>query len=196
LSQFYRLLQRGLQQTASRWPPIRRASAWVYRAAHLRNNAVAQIPADYQALLREIAAGDEAPSWLVQAVTQVDQVTTSSWPGLFHTYTVPDLPRTNNALEQTFGAARQQERRVTGRKGASPALVVRGSVRVLASVVTRQRPFTAQQLRPVQLDHWRALRQALNYRHEARRCQLRFRRDPDKYLAALEQRLFQSTLPP
>ena len=37
-----------------------------------------------------------------------------------------------------------------------------------------------------------ALRQSLDYRHECRRVQLRFRRDPQAYLAALKQRL----LPP
>ena len=42
---------------------------------------------------------------------------------------------------------------------------------------------------------WQALRQTLNYRHEGRRRQLRFRRDPQAYLASLEQRLFRSSLP-
>lgn len=42
---------------------------------------------------------------------------------------------------------------------------------------------------------WQALRQTLNYRHEGRRRQLRFRRDPQAYLASLEQSLFRSGLP-
>jgi len=41
-----------------------------------------------------------------------------------------------------LGAARHLERRATGRKGASPALVVRGSVRVMAAVASRLQPFT------------------------------------------------------
>jgi len=40
------------------------------------------------------------------------------------------------------------------------------------------------------------LRQSLDYRHEGRRCLLRFRRDPLAYLSALEQSLLTPCLPP
>lgn len=33
----------------------------------------------------------------------------SYWPGIFHCYTVPDLPRTYNELEHFFGAARYHD---------------------------------------------------------------------------------------
>ncbi len=45
----------------------------------------------------------------------------------------PDLPRTNNGLEQSFGSVRRSERRATGRRGAVPGLVVNGAVRVQAA---------------------------------------------------------------
>lgn len=106
-----------------------------------------------------------------------------------------DLPRTNNALEQYFGTARHVERRATGRKRASPALVVRGSVRVVAAGASRLLPITAAQLRVTDHQAWRKLRQQLEYRHEARRQQLRFRRDPDTYLSLLEKRLLLPSLP-
>ena len=41
-----------------------------------------------------------------------------------------------------------------------------------------------------------ALRQSLDYRHEGRRCLLRFRRDPLAYLSSLEQSLLTPCLPP
>ena len=106
-----------------------------------------------------------------------------------------DLPRTNNSLEQFFGTARHIERRVTGRKCASPALVVRGSVRVVAAGASRILAVSASELRLTNVKAWLSLRQQLEYRHEARRMQLRFRRDPQAYLAALEQRLLTSSLP-
>ena len=106
-----------------------------------------------------------------------------------------DLPRTNNDLEQLFGATRYHERRTTGRKGASPALVVRGSVRVLAAVATRRQPFSASDLAPLDLARWQEVRAGLEYRHEARRAQRRFRRDPAAYLAALEEQLAKPGLP-
>ena len=41
-----------------------------------------------------------------------------------------------------------------------------------------------------------AVRQSLEYRHETRRAQLRFRRDPAAYLTQLEDLLLQLSLPP
>ncbi len=132
---------------------------------------------------------------LASAMDHFRKVTASYWPGLFACYQVKDLPRTNNALEQYFGTARHVERRATGHKRASPALVVRGSVRVVAAGASRLLAVSATQLRITDEQAWRALRQRLDYRHEARRQQLRFRRDPDAYLAGLEQRLLPPSLP-
>lgn len=132
---------------------------------------------------------------LTPAVAHFQKVTTSYWEGLFACYQVDELPRTNNGLEQFFGTARHVERRVTGRKRASPTLVVRGSVRVVAAGASRIIAVSAAELRPSDVTAWRALRQTLDYRHEGRRKQLRFRRDPQAYLASLEQRLCRSGLP-
>jgi hypothetical protein len=133
---------------------------------------------------------------LSAALAHFLKVTASYWPGLFHCYAVPDLPATNNDLEHYFGAARYHERRASGRRGASPTLVVRGSVRLVAAVTTRQRLFTARDLGPRDLLAWRDLRQRLAHRHDARRQQWRFRRDPAAYLARLEEALRTMVLPP
>jgi len=119
----------------------------------------------------------------------------ADFEGLFHCYQVKGLPRTNNGLERFFGTARHIERRATGRKRASPALVVRGAVRVVAAGASQLQPVSAADLRLGDVTAWRALRQQLAYRHEGRRAQVRFRKDPQAYLAALEQRLFTSGLP-
>ena len=132
---------------------------------------------------------------LAPAVDQFRKVTTSYWSGLFHCYDVPDLPCTNNELEQYFGSARYHERRATGRKGASPGLVVRGAVRVVAAVASRGQPFADTDLRPTDLTRWRVLRRQLETRQAARCAQRRFRRDPDGYLAALEEALSKLSLP-
>ncbi len=95
------------------------------------------------------------------------KVTASYWSGLFYCYDIADLPRTNNELEQYFGSACSHERRTTGRKGASPGLVVRGAVRVVASVASRLHPLSGAELCPIDLTRWRALRSELNHRHEA-----------------------------
>ena len=46
------------------------------------------------------------------------------------------------------------------------------------------------------LEAWYAMREQLTFRREARRQQLRFRKDPAAYLAALEEVLLKTSLPP
>jgi hypothetical protein len=72
---------------------------------------------------------------------------------------------------------------------------VRGSVRVVAAVATPPEGFVADDIRPADLRRWRILRASLEKRRESRRAQLRFRRDPDTYLAKLEEQLLKQALP-
>lgn len=175
------------------------AYGWVHQAAHLLANAdqrsAEEVRAAHAAVLAHMRAHRAEAGRLAPAVGHFLKVSASYAPGLFHCYTVAGLPPTNNDLEQFFGAARHHERRVTGRKKASPTLVVRGPVRLVAHLATRLGPVTPALLRPRDLGQWTTLRQTLAYRHEARRTQLRFRRDSAAYLAALEERLLKPTLP-
>src|SRR6478735_6932794 len=84
---------------------------------------------DYRRLLAEMRREQASLGALAPAIGVFRKVTRSYWPGLFRCYTTPGLPRTNNDLEHCFGAVRYHERRATGRRGASPTLVVRGQVR-------------------------------------------------------------------
>jgi len=142
-----------------------------------------------------MCAQQAAVGALGSAVAHFQKVTASYADGLFHCYDVPDLPRTNNALAQCFGAVRYHERRATGRKGAVPGVVVRGAGRVVAALATRERRFAAAELPLADLTAWHELRDQLAYLQDARRAQLRFRKDPDAYLHALEDRLSQLGLP-
>lgn len=130
------------------------------------------------------------------AVDHLVKVSRSYWPGLFHCYDVADLPRTNNALEQLFGSYRYHERRITGRKTASPALVSRGSVRLPAALATRSREYTARDLAASNNNTWQTLRRELDQRRETQRQRYRFRRNTQAYLQQLEAQLNQRTLPP
>lgn len=194
-----RLLDRGLAATAADWPAIRTAYGWVHQAARILANAEDQdgatVQADYATLLLTMTAQRATLGGLTEAVAHFQKVTASYEVGLFHCYDVPDLPRTNNALEQCFGSVRYHERRTTGRKGAVPGLVVRGAVRVVAAVATRARPFAAEELQLTDLATWRDLRAQLRTRQDARCAQFRFRKDPVAYLQALEDRLSQPRLP-
>ena len=133
---------------------------------------------------------------LAKAIGHFVKVTQSYWPGLFHCYDVPELPRTNNDLEQLFGSTRHHERRCTGRKVASPSLVLRGSVRIVAGLGTRQRAYEAEELSPSNLQSWREMRASLERRRQSRVFRHRFRRHPAAYLNQLENILLKPTLPP
>ena len=192
-------LTKGLAETAALWSDVRKGYEWVYRAAHILTNDTQQNAADvrqaYETLLAEMEQAPSSSDVLTTMITTFRKVTTSYWPGLFHCYDVADLPRTNNDLEQYFGSARYHERRTTGRKSVSPGYVVRGAVRVVASVGSRLYHFCGAELRPVEITRWRTLRKELDDRHEARRKQYRFRKSPECYLLALEEQLLKQNLP-
>jgi hypothetical protein len=193
------LIDRGLTATADLWPPIRTAFGWVHRAAHILGTAgigAATARRQLGGLLGAMAAHRDAAGELAPAVDHFVKVTRSYWPGLFHCYAVAGLPRTNNALEQLFGSYRHHERRVSGRKVASPALVLRGAARIVAAVATRQRPERLRDLTGADRTAWQELRAALAERRQRRSERRRFRRDPATYLRNLEEQLNQSTLPP
>ena len=124
------------------------------------------------------------------------KVTRSYWPGLFHCYQVLGLPATNNELEHIFASNRYHERRATGRKTASPALVLRGSVRLVASTATRVHLFSAREIAPADIKSWKRLRAELDGRRRTRIRRRSFRRDPNAYLEKLENDLLKLTLPP
>jgi len=157
---------------------------------------VAQVSHIYERLLTEMEQAPTSSETLTTMLSTFRKVTTTYWPGLFHCYDVADLPRTNNDLEQYFGSARYHERRATGRKAASPGVVVRGAVRVAASVATRLYQFCAADLQPADVVRWYTLRDELDVRQQSRRAQFRFRRDPSTYLAHLENKLLLLRLPP
>jgi hypothetical protein len=192
-------LTKGLTETASLWSDVQQGYAWVRRAAHILTNDekqnAGQVRQTYERLLAEIEQAPSSSEALTMMLSMFRKVTASYWPGLFHCYDHADLPRTNNELEQYFGSAHYHERRTTGRKQASPGLVVRGAVRVVASVASRLHPFSGPELCPTDLTQWRTLRSELNHRHEARRVQYRFRKSPERYLAALESKLIKERLP-
>jgi hypothetical protein len=201
LKRLRQLLRRGLEETAALWPAVREAYEWVHRAARILKNedqlpgkAVRRRLVQLLVRMRRAAATTEEPS-VRAGLKQFLKVTKSYWPGLFPCYESADLPRTNNDLEHAFGSHRYHERRASGRRQASPGLVVMGSARVISGLATRLRPDEGLELRPGYVEDWRALRAELERRRESRRRQRRFRHDPAGYLAELEQRSLQLSLP-
>jgi hypothetical protein len=195
------LLSGGLTATAALWEPVEAAYDWVFRAAALLANVAGRsgsaVKASYRGLLGAMTRHAEKAGNLSGALGRFRKVTRSYWLGLFPCYDVADLPRTNNDLEQLFGAHRYHERRCSGRKVASPGLVVRGSVRLPAALATRLLgEVRGADLIPSDPEAWRKLRAGLERRQAVRVQGRRFRQDPVAYLQQLENVLIKKTLPP
>jgi hypothetical protein len=192
-------LQRGLSETAGLWPDVAKGFAHVHRAARiLRNPGEAEGPTvrrRYRKLIQAIEQDLPRAGELRPSLDHFLKVTRSYQPGLFYCYEVADLPRTNNALEQLFGSTRHHERRCTGRKVASPSLVLRGSVRVVAGMGTRLRTYSGEELAPADLAAWRNTHRELRRRRQARVLRYRFRRHPAAFLRQLEEILLKPPLP-
>jgi hypothetical protein len=110
LARLLQLLRHGLETTAPLWPAIQTGYALVHHAAHLLANHDeldgATLRQAYQDQVLSPWRAHAAPNDpLATAAATFAKVSESYWPNLFHCYDVPALPRTNNDLEQYFGAA-------------------------------------------------------------------------------------------
>ena len=66
---------------------------------------------------------------------------------------------------------------------------------MVAGLATRHQEVTAADLAGADRSAWKQLRSELEERRQRRVERRQFRRDPDKYLKALENKLIQSRLP-
>lgn len=192
------MIERGLTATQTQWPVIRRAFGWVHRVAHVLGQVdfvPRTVRQQLSGLLGAMHRHRQSVGVLGSAVDHFVKVSRSYWPGLFACYGLAELPRTNNDLEQAFGSHRYHERRASGRKVASPALVLRGSVRLVAALTTRRRDVLVAELSSADRNAWVRLRTELEQRRQRRVERRRFRRDPHAYLRMLEHKLHQSRLP-
>lgn len=193
------LVQGGLKRTKHHWPALRQAYAQVHRAASILKNQAkepaARVRRRLAGLLGAITRHRPRSGKLKEAMQHFVKVTHSYWPGLFHCYRIEGLERTNNGLEHLFGSHRHHERRATGRRHGSPAMVLRGPVRLVAATSSRLQSFRGADLALARLQDWQAMRAELEQRRQARVLRCRFRKNPIAYLAQLEERLLKPTLP-
>ena len=114
------------------------------------------------------------------------QIVDAFGPRLFTCYDHPLIPRTNNDMEQAFRALSRHERRVTGRKHVGPRLVrIQGLVGAGARLLQEATPVDRIAALPKpQRTGFQPRRQRLA---KPRGQGLAFRRDPEQFLAQLEQ---------
>jgi hypothetical protein len=191
-------LRDALAVAGEAFAPLYLAFGWVHRAAHILGQdglSGTVVRSQLGGLLGAMRRHRASVDGLGPAVDHFLKVSRSYWAGLFACYDASDLPRTNNDLERAFGSHRYHERRASGRKGASPSLVLRGAAKLVAGLATRQREVTAADLAGADRAEWERVRAELEVRRERRVERRRFRQNPDAYLHDLENKLIQSRLP-
>ena len=81
----------------------------MHRAAHILGNEAGEdatkVQRRFDGLVAAITRHRAKAGSLAGAIEHFGKVTRSYRPGLFHCYAVPDLPRTDNGLEQTLWLA-------------------------------------------------------------------------------------------
>ena len=124
-------LQKALASTQPAYLELCQAASWLADLANVLNpdgkpaRTGAQVQAEWLACLTRIETQEHRSSRLQDFSTKIAKVSRSYAPGLFHTYNVPGLPRTNNDRESEFRRLRQRLLSTTGQVGATKRLLLR-----------------------------------------------------------------------
>src|SRR5256886_13069188 len=154
-----------MKATSMLWSPLQSAYKLVHQAAHILANPQqhtgTQVRERYLAHVCQMQEQKASMEPLGEAIEHFCHITDNFAAGLFQCYDVEGLPRTNNELEHCFGVARVHERRATGRRGAIPCVVGRGSGRGMAAGASKQQGFSLEELRPQDYHRRRDLRRTV-----------------------------------
>ena len=114
-----------------------------------------------------------------------------------HSYDVPGLPRTDNALEQFYRRVKTEQRRITGRKRADAFVVRVGGFAVYATASSGTAEHVLrEQLAKVPAVAWQQQRVLLRQTQARQAKMRRFRLRRAAYLTDLEARWTALSLPP
>jgi hypothetical protein len=123
LAQFYQGLQAALSPFAETSQELQQGAAWLRDIAYILEPAATQLMSAAHVAGQLRGYLDTVRRWpnitppLYAFGRHLDKVSRSYWPGLFHGYDVPSLPRTNNELESRFRDTGRRLLRTTGQKG-------------------------------------------------------------------------------
>jgi hypothetical protein len=118
-------LRQALKTVRADYRDLQQAADWLHQIADTLDPTAQparlsrQVHKDWQALLDTIQRESEAQSRLKPYAEGIAKVSASYAPGLFHTYAVKDLPRTNNARESEFRDLQRRLLATTGQRGAT-----------------------------------------------------------------------------
>jgi len=123
LAQLYQGLQAVLSPFAETYQGLHQGAAWLRDIADIIE-PVATYPRRAEDVARQLRGYLDTVQRLPAVIPTLETfgrhlatVSRSYWPGLFHCYEVPGLPRTNNELEGHFRETRRRLLRTTGQQG-------------------------------------------------------------------------------
>jgi hypothetical protein len=128
-------LQQGVEQALTSFKTdydnLSQGATWLHQIADLLDPTAEppltgeQVRQTLLAYLVDIHDQSQDNAVLSEFARQIDKTTHSYNSGLFHTYDIPDLPRTNNDRESEFRGLNQHLLRTTGQKGATRRIIQR-----------------------------------------------------------------------
>jgi len=130
LAQLVRGLQDAVAPLAARVADVQLGADWLARMATILSAAAEPAPTaaavaqQLQTCLEQLDHEVVAPD-LVAFRQHLQKVSRSYWPGLFHCYDHPDIPRTNNGMESLFRDTQRRILRTTGQKGRTRRMLHR-----------------------------------------------------------------------
>lgn len=123
LAQLVQGLRSALTPFDQIYQEMQQGAAWLQDIAYILEPSVAQprsadpVASQLRSYLDTVRDRPDLPPILATFGRHLDKVSRSYWPGLFHCYDVPGLPRTNNDLESRFRDTSRRLLRTTGQKG-------------------------------------------------------------------------------
>jgi hypothetical protein len=123
LAQLYQGLQEALAPFVQTYQTCQQGAAWLRDIAYILEPTASQamrgeqVAGQLRAYLDTVLRWPEITPTLSAFGRHLDKVSRSYWPGLFHCYDMPGLPRTNNELESHFRDTSRRLLRTTGQKG-------------------------------------------------------------------------------
>ena len=124
-------LQRALQLVRADYRELHAAADWLRQIADVLDpdgkpaRSAATVRAQWQQVLDDIQTQSVGSPRLQSFAASILKVSASYAAGLFHSYDLPDLPRTNNARESEFRDLKRRLLRTTGQQGAVKRLLLR-----------------------------------------------------------------------
>jgi hypothetical protein len=124
-------LRQALHVVRRDYTQLRQAADWLEQLAAILDpdgqpvRSAAEVQAEWQTYLDQIEAESQTSAPLQEWAAKLLKVSASYAPGLFYTYDVPGLPRTNNDRESEFRDLTRRLLSTTGQVGAAKRLALR-----------------------------------------------------------------------